>query len=198
MILYMHGHLKDFAPEGLTLEVDNIPQLLRALESIYPEFREKLTETQRYAFIRKSGEQIQEVSESELQFPLNADELHIIPSIEGSGFEIAAAMVLSGSLGAVGYWVVGIGLNILSSLAIGAVIGALTPKPKSEGAASPKEEAPSYIFRGAQNTTQPGTAIPLVYGEVLTGSVVISVGVSTEDIPIPIPEPEEPEEPSGN
>lgn len=184
MIVHLHGQLKDLAPDGVTLEVDNIPQLLRALESIYPEFREKMTEAQKYAFIQKNGDQIKEITEAELGFPLDTEELHIIPSIDGSGFEIAAALVFKGVLGSIGYWAVGIGLNILFSVAISAVVGALSPTPKSSGAANPREEEASYIFRGATNVTQPGTALPLVYGEVLTGSVVISVGISNEDIAI--------------
>lgn len=180
MIVHLHGQLKELAPDGVTLEVDNIPQLLRALESIYPEFREKLKEAKEYAFIRKSGEQFLEITEAELGFPLDTEELHIIPSIDGSGFEIAAYFALQGAA----YYAVGIALNVVFSLALSAVASALSPTPKSAGAANPREETPSYIFRGAQNITQPGTALPLVYGEVLTGSVVISVGISAEDIAV--------------
>ena len=41
----------------------------------------------------------------------------------------------------------------------------------------------SFSFSGIQNTSRAGTPIPIVYGEILTGSVVISAGVDTNQIP---------------
>ena len=37
----------------------------------------------------------------------------------------------------------------------------------------------SFSFSGVQNTSRAGTAHPIVYGEVVTGSVVISAGIDT-------------------
>jgi predicted phage tail protein len=40
----------------------------------------------------------------------------------------------------------------------------------------------SFNFSGIQNTSIQGTPIPLVYGRIFTGSVVISAGISTTKI----------------
>ena len=40
----------------------------------------------------------------------------------------------------------------------------------------------SFNFSGIQNVTRAGTPIPLVYGEVFAGSVVISAQVDTEQV----------------
>lgn len=38
----------------------------------------------------------------------------------------------------------------------------------------------SYLFNGIQNTSAQGAAVPLVYGKCMTGSVLVSAGLSTE------------------
>jgi predicted phage tail protein len=40
----------------------------------------------------------------------------------------------------------------------------------------------SYSFSGIQNTSKQGTPVPVVYGETIVGSVVISAGIDTDDI----------------
>ena len=40
----------------------------------------------------------------------------------------------------------------------------------------------SYIFNGAVNLTAQGNPVPLLYGRMRAGSVVVSAGLSTEDI----------------
>jgi len=40
----------------------------------------------------------------------------------------------------------------------------------------------SYSFSGIQNTSRQGIPVPVVYGETIVGSVVISAGIDTDDI----------------
>jgi predicted phage tail protein len=46
------------------------------------------------------------------------------------------------------------------------------------------EENPrlSFSFGGTQQTGRAGTPVPLVYGEIFTGSVVISGSIDTEQV----------------
>jgi predicted phage tail protein len=67
----------------------------------------------------------------------------------------------------------------LVGLGIGAVVGGisqlLTPTPtisKDEG--DPRK---SFSFSGIQNVSRAGVPVPVVYGETLVGSVVISAGI---------------------
>ena len=77
----------------------------------------------------------------------------------------------------------GIGLKTLAfgigaSLALGGVAQLLTPTPKPPtGADSNSDPRKSYSFSGIQNVTRQGVPIPVIYGEVLTGSIVISAGI---------------------
>jgi predicted phage tail protein len=46
----------------------------------------------------------------------------------------------------------------------------------------PADNRASYIYNGATNLTAQGNPVPLCYGRMLVGSVVVSAGVSTTDI----------------
>ena len=46
----------------------------------------------------------------------------------------------------------------------------------------PADNRSSYIYNGAVNLTAQGNPVPLCYGRMRVGSVVISAGVSTTDI----------------
>ena len=88
----------------------------------------------------------------------------------------------------------GIGL----SLALGGVSQLLTPVPRiappsmaSSGAASSSpstmreselDPQKSYSFTGIQNTSTQGTPVPIIYGETVVGSVVISANISTQEV----------------
>lgn len=100
---------------------------------------------------------------------------------------LAAPIAVSTVLG-------GLGL----SLALGGVSQLLTPVPRiappSFGTGAAASYAPStmreseldpqksYSFTGIQNTSTQGTPVPIVYGETIVGSVVISASVSTLEV----------------
>ena len=52
--------------------------------------------------------------------------------------------------------------------------------PTTRGSSVDPQE--SYNFSGIQNTTKPNTPHPIVYGETIVGSVVISAGFGTEQV----------------
>jgi len=95
----------------------------------------------------------------------------------------AAASVAIGSIGA--------------SLVLGGVSQLLSPTPQigsigpastaggfrpttTEGTEMDPQE--SYSFSGIQNTSRMGLPVPLVYGETIVGSVVISAGIDVDTI----------------
>jgi len=141
----------------------------------------------------------------ETVYPIGSDDISITPVIAGAGNTgriilgvalVATAFATGGfTLGAgagqlglsgfkaasgVGMWAAGgagwaMAGNIGLLLVLSGVAGLLTPTPTT-----PKsEEDPQnqFSFSGIQQTGRAGTAIPVCYGEVLTGSVVISAGI---------------------
>lgn len=91
-----------------------------------------------------------------------------------------------------------IGVGIGASLALSGVSQMLTPVPKIAPPSAMSGYSPtytaqtmresemdpqkSYSFNGVQNTSTQGTPVPIIYGETIVGSVVISANVSTQEV----------------
>jgi predicted phage tail protein len=98
--------------------------------------------------------------------------------IPGIGTATAAAIAAGAKAGltVVGTALFGIG----ASLVLGGVAQLLTPVPKvPKGDDDPRK---SYSFSGIQQTSRQGVPVPVVYGEALVGSVVISAGIDTVQV----------------
>jgi predicted phage tail protein len=118
----------------------------------------------------------------ELHHPAGAAPISFVPVVAGAGAvgRIIAgialvALALFVPLVAFGVALNGVVLGIGASLVLGGVAQLLTPTPttsKDEG--DPRK---SFSFSGIQNTNRAGVPVPVVYGETLVGSVVISAGI---------------------
>ena len=73
------------------------------------------------------------------------------------------------------------------TLTLSGVSQLLTPTPTSATLSPQTQDNPtdprsSYSFSGIQNVSRQGVPVPLAYGSVITGSVVISAGINTEQV----------------
>ncbi len=64
-------------------------------------------------------------------------------------------------------------------MALGGVAQLLTPVPQVPqiGKDSDKDPRKSYSFSGIQNVSRQGVPVPVVYGETIVGSVIISAAI---------------------
>ena len=95
----------------------------------------------------------------------------------GAGAAVSLGLVGGAFASAVGF----IGL----SLVIGGVSQLLTPTPKINTPGTPQDNndpRKSYSFSGIQQTSRQGVPVPIVYGETIVGSVVISTGIDTVQV----------------
>jgi predicted phage tail protein len=142
------------------------------------------------------------VDESELSHPIGKEDIHFVPVITGAGrgfgkILLGAALIglsffsigTSAGLGvgfAKGFAKVGFiqkGLAGLgAALVLQGVSEMLFPLPKPIEFESEEDPRLSFSFGGTQQTGRAGTPVPLVYGEIFTGSVVISGGIDTEQV----------------
>ena len=125
----------------------------------------------------------------ELHHPAGAAPISFVPVVGGAGAVgriligvalIAAAFFTGGAtiglLGlaapvAVSTVLAGVGITLI----LGGVAQLLTPTPKiSKDEGDPRK---SFSFSGIQNVSRAGVPVPVIYGETLTGSVVISAGI---------------------
>jgi len=85
----------------------------------------------------------------------------------------------------VGFTAAGIGKAAVflgASLALQGVSEMLFPLPKPKEFKSEQDPQLSFSFSGTQNTSRAGTPVPIVYGEIVTGSVVISGAIDTQQV----------------
>jgi predicted phage tail protein len=125
----------------------------------------------------------------ELHHPAGAAPISFVPVVAGAG---AVGRILIGALLIAGAFFTGgatIGLlglaapvavsTVLAGVGITLILGGvaqlLTPTPKiSNDEGDPRK---SFSFSGIQNVSRAGVPVPVVYGETLVGSVVISAGI---------------------
>ena len=68
------------------------------------------------------------------------------------------------------------------ALVLSGVSDMLFPLPKPKEFKSEQDPQLSFSFSGTQNTSRAGTPVPIVYGEIITGSVVISGAIDTQQV----------------
>ena len=147
----------------------------------------------------------------DLHYPVGQEEIKIIPVVVGAGGNIGtilAGVALIGAaiaLGPLGGGFLGLGAGIGgggavgvgfltagastalgaigASLVLSGVAGIISPVPKvPQGPDTQQDPRKSFSFSGIQNTSRGGTPVPIVYGKTLTGSVVVSAGIDTEQV----------------
>jgi len=142
----------------------------------------------------------------ELHDPSGQQEIKIVPVLTGAGGGVGkiiagvALIALSvfvlptvlGSAvwaGSIGYGtavsIINAGISIGASLALTGVAQLISPVPMiASGSDSEKDPRKSYSFSGIQQTSRQGVPVPIVYGETLVGSVVISAGIDTVKVKV--------------
>lgn len=133
-----------------------------------------------------------DLSLEEIHDPAGQQEIKIVPVIGGAGAGgrilagvalIALSVISLGGAPLLGALGAKLALGVGASLVLGGVAQLLTPVPTlSSGKDSDKDPRKSYSFSGIQNTTRQGVPVPIVYGETLVGSVVISAGIDVDQV----------------
>ena len=116
--------------------------------------------------------------------------IRIVPVVEGAkrrglGQTIVGAVLIVAGMVMTAYGVPG-GAQVTQAgiaMVIGGVIQMLSPQRGADGTEQDKN-GPSYSFNGAVNVDAEGGCVPVLYGEMTVGSVVISGGIRTADIAV--------------
>ena len=197
--LKLYGELAKFVGhKEFEIQVDSLSKAVSFLVNNFPEV-EKYMNPKYYQV--KVGSYA--VNEEEIHHPIGEQDIHIVPVISGAGggsgkFIIGAALIAGAfMLGPAGFMaagtVGGIGVTtgtviaksavyLGASLVLSGVSEMLFPVPKPKEFKSEQDPQLSFSFSGTQNTSRAGTPVPIVYGEIITGSVVISGAVDTQQV----------------
>ena len=198
----LYGELAKFlGQKTFEAEVHSAAQAIKFLVVNFPQLEKHMAD--RYYKVAVDS---WELEEKELHYPNGQEDIKIIPIVGGAGGRglgkillgaalIGAAFVFTplstsaffkgaaveGSFAGAGY-LTKAAVSIGGALVLGGIGDMLTPVPTI----SEQEQDPrlSFNFSGIQNTSRAGVAVPVIYGEVLTGSVVISAGIETAQVEV--------------
>ena len=194
----LYGKLAKFVGKRvLEADVHNAAEAVKFLVANWPALEQHMAKQHYKLEVGSSALALDEIA-----YPIGSEDISITPVIAGAGNVgrivlgaalITAAVMTGGGLSvlsapvfstsATGATVFG-GWSVVAGkvgmlLVLSGVAGLLTPVPKT-----PKsEEDPqnSFSFSGIQQTSRAGTAVPVCYGEILTGSVVISAEIDVSE-----------------
>jgi predicted phage tail protein len=181
----LHGPLSAKYGASHRLAISSPREAIDALDCNYPGFRRAFLEAAPHYALFIDGEWMDEERvgrQNVPHWPVHR-EIDICPVIEGRivGLIAAGVTALTG--------ITGITATIIGGvIAVGLMIGVsmlLAPKTKKKPSEDSAKETESYMFSGPENVTEQGVAVPLVYGYVHCGSVVISAGMEVAEVPIP-------------
>ena len=199
----LYGELAKFLGQRtFEAEVHNAAQAIRFLVVNFPQLEAHMAD--RYYKVAVNN---WEIGEDELHYPNGQEDIKIIPVVGGAGRGwgkillgaalIAGAFLAPGSTLKFGQFFAkesvkgsfaAAGAFTKATVAIGGALvlsgtgDLLTPVPKIDE----QEQDPrlSFNFSGIQNTSQAGVPVPVIYGQVLTGSVVVSANIENEQVEV--------------
>ena len=198
----LYGELADFVGhKELDAVINSTADAIRFLVSNFPKLEEHMSQRHYKVLVDDY-----EIGEKDIQNPIGKSDLSIVPIITGAGgntgkFLLGGLLIgasfmfpgagIFGKAGAelTGGVVTGFGAGVGTltsvvgaSLVLQGVSDMLFPLPELPDFSNEEDPRISFSFSGVQNTSRAGTSHPIVYGEIVTGSVVISAGVDTNQV----------------
>ena len=199
--LKLYGQLAEFiGHKEFEIKVSSVSQAVSFLIHNFPEVERFMSP--KYYQVKVGN---YEIDENEISYPIGQEDIHFIPAISGAGrgfgkillgaaliagaffMPVAAggqsllAGIKAGSLAKVGLLTKSM-VYVGASLVLQGVSDLLFPLPEPQKFNSEEDPQLSFNFSGVQNTSRAGTPVPIVYGEIITGSVVISAAIDTNQV----------------
>ena len=195
----LYGKLAKFVGHRvLEADVHSAAEAIRFLITNWPGLESHMSDQYYKVFADKW-----EVNEEEFHYPTGSSDIRIVPVVGGAGGSTTNILLGVAMIG-IAVALPGAGLFAGGSMGFGATVGfstvtamignigialvlygvaqALTPVQQTpETVQDPKN---SFSFSGTQNTSRAGVPVPICYGEILTGSIVISAAVDTVQVEV--------------
>ena len=203
----VYGALKKFLnwETGTFLaDISNVAEVGRFLVANWPDVEQHMQDQHYKVFVGNYN-----VSEEELNLPIGqTEEIRIVPVAVGAGGFFKSAFgkivtgaaiigisVVTGGFGGAAIGTFGLGTGSIAlgtiatgigvSLALGGVSQMLTPVPDIptfSGNDSALDPQSNYSFSGVQNVSRSGVPVNLIFGEIFTGSNIVSAGINTAQV----------------
>ena len=195
----VYGQLAKFLKQRVfEADVASAAEAVRFLVANFPKLESHMSDQYYKVKVDKVA-----LSKDELHYPVGQEDIKIVPVIAGAGgggskILIGAALIgLSFiSLGAGTLFAgiaagaaAGAGSTFLAtvglSLVLGGVADLISPVPQiPQGPDTEQDPRKTFSFSGIQQTSRQGVPVPIVYGETIVGSVVVSAKIDTVKVDV--------------
>ena len=190
----LYGELADFVGhKELDAVINSTAEAIRFLVTNFPKLEAHMSDKHYKVLVDDY-----DIDKNEIHNPIGQSDISIVPVITGAGGvgRALAGVVLIGLAFATGGAGLSLGLSgFTGGAGLSAVVGnigigltlmgvseMLFPLPKPQDFSNEEDPRISFSFSGVQNTSRAGTSHPIAYGEIVTGSVVISAGIDTNQV----------------
>ena len=191
----LYGELADFVGhKELDAVINSTADAIRFLISNFEGLEAHMANRHYQVLVGK-----EDIDETELHNPIGQSDISIVPVIAGAGGGVGKTLLGVALIGFAistggGFSALfskeGLSLGFFGNFAMNAGIGLtlmgvsemLFPLPKPQDFSNEEDPRISFSFSGVQNTSRAGTSHPIAYGEIVTGSVVISAGIDTNQV----------------
>ena len=200
--LKLYGDLANFiGHKQFEVKVHSVAQAVSFLINNFPDAEAYMAYREYKVLVNKY-----EIDETEVTHPIGQQDISFVPVISGAGGGfgrvltgaalIGASFLFpgAGAFGTTSFFgkaavaggvltKVGTAVSLIgASMVLSGVSEMLFPVPKPKDISNPSDPRISFGFNGIQQSSRAGTTHPIVYGEIFTGSVVISAGIDTEQV----------------
>ena len=199
--LKLYGDLADFiGHKQFEVKVHSVAQAVSFLINNFPKSEAYMANREYKVLVNEY-----EIDETEIQHPIGQQDISFVPVISGAGGSfgkiltgaalIGASFLFpgAGAFGTTSFFgkaavaggvltKVGTAVSLIGAgMVLSGVSDMLFPVPKPKEINNSSDPRISFGFSGIQQSSRAVTH-PIVYGEIFTGSVVISAGIDTEQV----------------
>ena len=195
--IHLYGYLAEKYGKTLQFEVSTIQELMKAMKANFKDWEATIRDDEFEVVVGKDLD-CNHLVEQELTLKFK-DDFHIAPSTQGRkeggwltviigvvliivGIVVGVCFSWTGVGGAIGVGLIKMG----AVMVLGGVVQLISGPPNISGhdyadRESP-DERPSFLFKGGVNNTEQGGSVPLVYGQVMCGSTIVSASILNEEL----------------
>lgn len=179
----LYGHLGRKFGRSHKFRIATPVEAFSALKANFPSFEKEMAQSNTFGcriFI-----DFDEAEGDRIACPFGKEVIRIVPVVGGRGtgaeFVLADMIWYAASMYATST-LFAMAVNYLIITAISSILSPSPKKPGDRGTNERPENAPSYTFEGAVNTSAQGNAIAVGYGRLTVGSQVVSAGLYVDQI----------------
>tara|TARA_B100000945_G_C20198992_1_gene510520 strand:- start:122 stop:742 length:621 start_codon:yes stop_codon:yes gene_type:complete len=200
----LYGELAKFLGQRtFEAEVNNAAQAVRFLVVNFPQLESHMANNYYKIIVDKNWS----LNDEELHYPIGQNDIKIVPVVGGAGGGAGRQILFGAALIGISFMFPGAGAFGYSSIfgktavaggfftKVGTIVSYVGAAMVLNGVSTmltPVDTIPeenqdprrSFNFSGIQNTSRAGVAVPVIYGRVMVGSVVVSANIENEQVEV--------------